>query len=527
MISRMENTITAKSSMQELPDDTDTLKQMILTLLSQINDLNGQLLYLKRQLFGRKSEKLNPAQKLLFENLYNEVQAKIEQQKQQPQSEPVQKKKNANHNGRKPFPSDLPVQEIPIEPQESELICPDCKEPKVCIGSEKTEKVEYIPASFYIKRYVRHKYACKKCQGNISIGQLPPMVIDKGIAGEGLLAHIITSKYTDHLPLNRLENIFQRHGIKLNVSTMCDSVGRCAEVLEPLVKKMHENIIKSDKIHSDDTSIQVKSNKKKGETYTGYLWVYIDDAGNVVFDFTPTRGRQGPIDFLKGFEGLLHADAYSGYDELFRRNKSIIEIGCNAHSRRKFENALDDADPVGAANVVALYGKLYEIEKFAKENKYDSTQLLQLRQEKSKPVLAQIKKIVDDYKIKALPKSLMGKAVTYAINQWDALARYADNPLADIDNNLAERTLRTVCLGRKNYLFMGSEAGARRAAIIYSLVASCKLKGIDPFKYFRDVLCRISTHPASRIDELLPNNWKPQENSAESSPTPAEVMQLA
>lgn len=525
MIKRAENTITSKSSKEELPTDVGVLQQMILTLLGQIDDLNGQLYYLKNQLFGRRSEKLDPAQRLLFENLYEQVQEKINQRDNKEPKE-VQNK-NANHNGRNPLPSEMPVQEIPIEPDKTQMTCPDCKSEKVYIGSEKTEKLEYIPACFYIKRYLRHKYACKNCGGNISIGQLPPMAVDKGLAGEGLLAHIITSKYCDHLPLNRLENIFQRHGIDLNVSTMCDNVGRCADLLEPLVNKMAENIRKSDKVHSDDTSIVVKSNKKKGDTYNGYLWVYVDDHNNVVFDFTPTRSRQGPIDFMASFKGLFHADAYSGYDELFRKNKDIVEIGCNAHARRKFKYALDDSNPVGAANIMALYKKLYEIESYAKDNNFDSAQLLKIRQEQSKPVLAEIRKIVDEYKNKVLPKSLMGKAIIYAINQWDALTRYTDDPKADIDNNAAERALRMVCIGRNNYLFAGSEAGAKRAAIIYSLVASCKSKGIDPFSYFRDVLCKVTTHPTSKIEELLPNNWKPQENYAESTPAKAEIMQLA
>lgn len=330
------------------------------------------------------------------------------------------------------------------------MTCPDCNCQKECIGSENTDKLEYVPASFGIIRLVRYKYACRNCGGHISIGQLPPMAVEKGIASEGLLAHIITSKYCDHLPLNRLENIFKRHGIDLSVSTMCDNVGRCADLLEPLVKKMAENIRKSDKVHSDDTSIIIKSNKAKGRTYKGYLWVYLDDYNDVVFEFTPTRSRQEPIDFITGFKGLFHADAFSGYDKLFRINKDIIEIGCNAHARRKFKYALDGADPVGAANIMALYKRAYEIEAYAKDNNFDSAQLLQIRQEKSKPIFAEISKIVAEYKNKVLPKSNMAKAVTYFTNQEIALTRFIDNPNADIDNNAAERALRMVCLGR-NY----------------------------------------------------------------------------
>jgi transposase len=500
-----ETNITAETSADQLPIDVSTLQQMVLTLLGQIDDLNGQLYYLKRQLFGRKSEKLNPAQRLLFENLYDQVKAKVEEQRQ-PKAKKVKARKNANHKGRKALPADLPREIIEIEPTEEEKTCFVCDNEKQRIGSEVTEKLEYVSASFYVKKYVRYKYACKQCQSNISIGQLPPMAIDKGIAGEGLLAHIITCKYCDHLPLNRLENIFKRHGVDIDVSTMCDWVGKSADLLEPLVKRMHEKILQSPKINTDDTSIPIKSKKRKGSTYNGYLWAYIGDNNNVVFDFTPTRSREGPLKFLGKYSGYVQADAYSGYDEFFRKGKAT-EVGCNSHARRKFEYALD-SDPVRAARMMVLWGRLYEIESRAKKEKYNSAQLLDARQKEAKPILAEIKTVLDEYKNQVLPKSPMGKAITYALNQWDALIRYAENPILDIDNNISERTLRMVVIGRKNYMFAGSEAGAWRAAIIYSLVASCKLSEIDPFRYFRDVLARVSTHPADKIDELLPGEWK-------------------
>jgi transposase len=246
--------ITAASAVEQLPTDVATLQQMILTLLGQIDDLNGQLYYLKRQLFGKKSEKLSPGQRLLFENLYKEIEAKIEQQKQ-PEPQPVQKKrKNENHNGRNPLPAELKREIIPIEPSDEKKFCDIHNKPKRFIGTEKTEKLEYVPASFFVKVYVRSKYGCDDCEGNISIGELPAMAIDKGIAGEGLLAHIITSKFADHMPLNRLEGIFKRSDVDINVSTMCDWVGKCSDLLEPLVNRMHQKILESPKINSDDSA---------------------------------------------------------------------------------------------------------------------------------------------------------------------------------------------------------------------------------------------------------------------------------
>jgi transposase len=508
-----ETKITADSSLEQLPDDPGTLKQMVLTLLGQIDDLNGQLYYLKRQLFGKKSEKLDPAQRLLFENLYDQVKSEIDRQKpSRPKS--VKKSKRANHQGRNPLPEDLPREVIEIEPSDEEKKCPVCHSQKQRIGSEETEKLEYVPASFYVKKYVRYKYACKKCESHISIGQLPPMAIDKGIAGEGLLAHIITSKYCDHSPLNRLEGILKRHGVAINVSTMCDWVGKSAELLAPLVKRMHEKILQSPKINTDDTPIPIKSRKRRGSTYNGYLWVYVDDKHNVVFDFTPTRSREGPLKFLGTYCGYVQADAYSGYDEFFRRS-GAAEVGCHSHARRKFDYALD-TDPARAARMLVLWGRLYDIERKAKDENYSSAQLLKARQEEAKPILAEIKAVLGEYRDQVLPKSPIGKAISYSLNQWEALERYVDDPILEIDNNLSERTLRMVVIGRKNYMFAGSEAGAWRAAIIYSLVASCKLNDIDPFGYFRDVLRRVSTHPAGKIDELLPGQWKKLNSEADA-----------
>jgi len=500
-----ETKITAGSSIEQLPNDTNTLKQMVLTLLEQIDDLNGQLYYLKRQLFGKKSEKLDPAQRLLFENLYDQVKAKIDQQKP-PKAKAVKKRRNANHHGRNPLPKDLPREVIEIEPADEEKTCPVCQKEKQRIGSEETEKLEYVPASFYVKKYVRYKYACKACESHISIGPLPPMAIDKGIPGEGLLAYIMTSKYCDHLPLNRLEGILKRHSVDINVSTMCDWVGKSADLLAPLVKRMHARILQSPKINTDDTPIPIKSKKRRGSTYNGYLWVYIDQDHNVVFDFTPTRSREGPVKFLGKFSGYVQADAYSGYDEFFRKSDAT-EVGCHSHARRKFDYALD-TDPIRAARLLVLWGKLYDIERKAKEENCSSAQLLAARQKEATPILKEIKTVLDEYKNQVLPKSPIGKAITYSLNQWDALNRYVDDPMLEIDNNVSERTLRMVVIGRKNYMFAGSEAGAWRAATIYSLVASCKLNDIDPFSYFRDILARISTHPASKIDELLPGAWK-------------------
>ena len=506
--------ITAKTPVEQLPSDVETLQRMILQLLADVNDkartivdLKGQLEYLKRHVFGRRSEKLDPNQRLLFEGLFEQLESHQQQQQTEVREpQPVKsRRKNGNHKGRRPLPADLPREKIEIHPPQEQQQCPDCESDKEVIGQEVTEVLEYKPASFFVRQYVRYKYACSKCGANVSIGELPARAIDKGLPGEGLLAHVITSKYTDHLPLNRLEGIFKRHDIDINVSTMCDWVGHCAKLLEPIVKRMHEKILQSPKINTDDTPVLVKCRNRKG-TYKGYLWAYIDDSNNVVFDFTPTRSRAGPLRFLGDYSGYVQADAYSGYDEFFRKGQAT-EVGCWSHTRRKFFDA-KETDPARAGEMLALIGGLYEIERDAKERKLNPEEIVELRRCRAKPILEMIEGPLGQWHSDVLPKSPIGKAVTYAINQWQALNVYVDVGMLDIDNNSVERVLRMVAIGRKNWLFAGSEAGAQRAAIIYSLVASCKLNGIDPFKYFRAVLAAVSVHPISRIDELLPSNWK-------------------
>jgi hypothetical protein len=306
--------------------------------------------------------------------------------------------------------------------------------------------------------------------------------------------------------LNRLEGIFKRHGVDINVSTMCDWVGCCSDLLAPLRNRLREKILGSVKVHCDATVVPVKSKKRKGSTYNGYLWAYIGTEGDVYFDFTPNQSRDGPNAFFKDYCGYVQVDAHSSFEDLFHDGTSMIEVGCHSHARRKFDQAMDH-DPVRSCQALLIWKDLYRIEKQAKDEGLGPEALLKVRQEHAVPLLGQLHDCLIEWQPQILPKTPIGKAVTYSVNQWDALNRYTQDPILSIDNNLAERTLRMVALGRKNWLFAGSERGAKRAAVIYSLVASCKLCGHDPYAYFRDVLTKISTHPASQIDELLPSHW--------------------
>jgi len=497
-------------SSSNLPDDAVTLKQMVVHLLSDMHakdrellDVKTQLEWLRRQVFGGKSERLDPNQLILFDSLAEQIAAP--KGSTPPDDRPVRKSGTSRRNGRKPLPKDLPREQINLCPPKEKLVCECCGRSKERIGEEITEELDYVPASFVVRQYVRGKYACKDCQEGVVIADLPPRPIEKGRPGSGLLAHVLTSKYADHLPLHRQEQIFKRHGIDVSRKTMCDWVRDSAHLLSPIVGEVKRQLLTSKKLHTDDTPVPVQD-KNKTQTRTGYLWAYIDDRHHVVFDYTPNHSRDGPIMFLGDYCGYVQADAYKGYDSLFARGRAT-EVACWAHTRRRFYDARS-TDTLRAHEMLALIGQLYDVERQAKDRSLDADAIRALRQEQSKPLLDKIEEKLNPWSIDVLPKSPIGQAVRYARQQWDALIRYIHDGDLHIDNNLAERTLRTVAIGRKNWLFAGSDQGGHRAAVIYSLVASCKLCEVDPFEYLRDILDRVSTHPARKITDLTPPAWK-------------------
>jgi transposase len=507
--------ITAATPSSALPTDVVTLQQMVLQLLGQVNDktrenfdLQCQLDWLRRQLFGRKSEKMDPNQRLLFADLFEKLQQQLDQRPAfepaptPPASAPKVPSSNqpSRRNGRAPLPADLPRVPEYIDPD------PRLIENLRCIGEDITEILEYIPAGFYVRQIIRRKYAPSGGMGSVVTAPLPALPIEKGRPGPGVLAYIITSKYCDPVPLYRLEQIFARHGLHIPRTTQWDWVRDSADLLVAIVLAMKRLILASEKIHTDDTYIPIQD-KSRTQVREGYLWPHIDRANNVYFDYTTTRSGEGPQQMLGGYQGYIQADAFNGYDGLYGEGKAT-EVGCWAHARRKFDEALA-TDLLRANEMLALIAQLYVIEKKAREEHLDAEGTKALRQKFSQPILEkEIKPLLERWAHEVLPKSPIGKAVTYAVNQWEALNRYLENGILSIDNNLSERVIKLVALGRKNWLFSGSDEGAQRAAILYSLIASCRLCGIDPFVYLRDVLERINTHPASRIDELTPPRWK-------------------
>lgn len=496
--------LDARTPADQLPADPRVLRQMVLALLANVDSLQHELLWYKRHLFGRRSEKLDPDQQMLFDLLEQKIQPQTAEPKPVAAKPPATKP--SARNGRVPLPRHLPRERIEYHPPEQALHCPVCGQRKEPMGEEITEQLDYVPASFIVRQHARVKYVCKKCQEGVVIADLPDRPIERGRPGEGLLAHVLTSKYCDHQPLHRQEAIFQRHGVEIARSTLCDWVGECATLLTPLVKEMRRQILLSEKLHTDDTPVPARHGSGK-EVHKGFLWAYIDPANDVVFDYTSGHSREGPVRFLGDYAGYVQADAYKGYDAIFAKGHAT-EVGCWAHTRRKFFDA-QSSDPARATEMLARIGELYAVEHRAKDENLDRQRIQLLRQKESQPILDGIDKRLEQWAGEVLPKSPMGQAIGYARGQWQALTCYTEDGLLSIDNNLAERVLRMVAIGRKNWLFVGHDNGGRRAAVIYSLVASCKLCGIDPFAYLRDVLARISTHPASRIEELLPRNWKP------------------
>lgn len=506
--------------LETLPEDVAQLKRLVLDEHQRAEMLQFKLDNLIRLHYGSSSEKRSdpPGQQLLFELPARPAPAEAEPEIETPTPDAQPKK---HGGGRKPLPKDLPRERREYTLPESERKCSCCGEVMQPFGEESSEQLEYIPASLKVIEHARIKYACQACQERPAIAPPPEKVIDKGLAGPGLMAWIAVSKFSDHQPLYRQENIFARLGLDIPRSTQCGWLGQVAELLEPLYRRMARQIILSFKIHTDDTPIDLLD-PGRGKTQTARFWVYVGDDTHpfTIFDFTPSRSRDGPEKFLKGFKGYLQADAFAGYDRMCG-GKDVIEVACWAHARRKFFEAKDT--DARAAEMLALIGELYAVEAQARPQ-IEAARALpleqrsaalsdafaarrQLREAASKVALEKIDAWMKARAADTLPKSPLGLALGYARNQWRALNRFVEDGALEIDNNAGENALRPIALGRKNYLFVGSEHGGRRAAILYSLIRTCERHQINAWEYLRDVLVRISTHPASQIDALLPHRW--------------------
>jgi transposase len=477
------------------------LQEQLATSQQEVVSLRHQLDVLCQRLFGKKSERVDPRQlQLALEQLANEPGPVTEPIEMDSGETPVRGHARRRPTGRRPLPAHLPRRRVAIDVPDADKACA-CGQARTRIGETVSSKLEYEPASFVVIETVRAKYACAHCHAGVVEAPAPPQAVEKSLAGEGLLAHVVVAKYVDHRPLHRLEGIFAREGIDLARTTLCGWVADVATALTPIGELLRREVVAADYLQTDDTSVTVLGDE--GGSFKGRLWTYLDPLGRqVVFDATATHERDGPAAWLDGFRGKLQADAYAGYDALYQSGR-VIEIGCMAHARRRFVEAF--ATDGSAALMVALIQQLYQVERGAADVTPDARQAL--RQEYAVPLLARIKTERDRLAATALPKSPVGDAVRYLTNQWDALQRFVEDGRLAIDNNRAENQLRVVAVGRKNWLFAGSMEGARRAALLYSLVQSCKLIDVAPFAYLKDVLIRLATHPHRHIDQLTPKGW--------------------
>ena len=459
--------------------------------------LQHELAQLKRMIFGSKSERHipgDPNQPTLFELPAVEAPAPVKEQ--------ISYTRDKAQAGKKPVRMELPAHlERVIEVIEPENLPEGARKINVKI----TEVLEYEPGKLFVKQIVRPYYIGSQNdeQTEFIIAPMPARALPKSNAGESLLAHIIISKFVDHLPFYRQVQMFKRQGVELAESTVNGWFSDSMALIEPLYEVLKTQALKTDYLMADETPIPVQTKDKPGATHKGYHWVYYNPlAKMVLFDYRKTRGREGPNEVLKDFKGYLQTDGYKGYDEL--KNKSdITHLACMAHARRYFEQSLNN-DKERSDHALALIRELYAIEREAKEQQLDADQLQKLRQQRAVPVLNLFEQWLRDQIIEVLPASAIGKAMAYTLRLWPSLTQYTVDGRLNIDNNLIENSIRPVALGRKNYLFAGSHDGAERAAMIYSFLATCKLNDINPQLWLNDTLTKLPHYPANRLHELLP-----------------------
>ncbi len=484
-----------------LPRDVDTLQAMVQAQQQQIEQLKLLIAKLRRMQFGRRSEQLDQTLAQLELSL-----EELETDRQdQPETAPTAGTA-ATAPSRQPLPEHLPRETFEYWPEQS--CCPDCGGRLKQLGEDVSEMLEYVPSSFKAIRHVRPKLACAGCDAIVQapVAQRP---IRRSMAGSGLLAHVLVSKYCDHLPLYRQSGIYAREGVSLERSTLAGWVGQCAALLRPLAQRLRAYVIAGDKVHADDTPVPVLA-PGNGKTKTGRLWVYVRDdrpAGStapaaVWFAYSPNRKGEHPHKHLQSFKGIVQADAFAGFDTLYVQGDKT-EAGCWAHARRKFYELHQAQGSPIAAEALRRIAALYAIETELRGKPPD---VRLAGREQARRILAEFHPWLIQTRQRLSQKSALAQAINYALKHWQALIRYASDGHIEIDNNAAERALRTVALGRKNYLFAGSDTGGKRAAIIYSLIGTARLNGIDPEVWLRYVIQRIANYPVSRLDELLPWN---------------------
>jgi transposase len=509
--------------------EAEQLIDPLLDLIEQMNErlvrLEHQVAHLQQALYGSKRERVSSGQlqlalmQLPAPDSLAPLQAELLADPPQPKARRKQTR-TPRH-----IPATIPRQTILSEPPQASKWCAQCQCDKKYIGSEYAEVLEFKPGEFFVECTDRRKYACPKCQSGVVIGPGPHRVLDQAMPGPGLVAEVVVRKYADHCPLERQSRIFcQRYGITLSASTLGDWVGGGAHVLEPLYKELLRRAVGRGHLSVDDTPVRVLDREHEKGIKRGHLWSLVSDE-EVVYFYTPNWQGEPLVQLLKDFDGVLQSDGYSGLNKLYQRSQRPPKrAGCWAHARRKMVRALEAGD-ARAAVPLALIRKLYKIEAQATDEGMDSAARLALRQSQSAPVMVQLEQALHRLSAQAPPKTLLGQAVGYALRQWASLQTFLHDGAVRIDNNHVERTLRPIALGRHNWLFGGSDEGARWLAIHQTLLGTCLLLGVrDPWEYLRDVLTKLSRGwPQSRLGELLPGPWLAAQaaHARPTAPSPA------
>ncbi len=511
--------ILANEALEQKDLQIQELTKKLQSTQLSLKMLQHQVEQLLRRVYGKRSEKIDPRQ-MMFDGLILEsLDQPLPQTSPEIISEQeVERKKprsvKRNHPGRIPIPEHLERVEIVLDIPEEEKVCPETGKPLKKIGEEVSEKLEYKPGKLIVNVYKRPKYASPDSMAAGQVGvitaPMPDHPIEKCKADVGLISHIIVSKFADHLPLYRQDAIFEREGVIIPRGTQTSWVMQIYEAIRPLEDELKKAVLESNILFTDDSIIplQVKGN---GKVKKARLWVYVRGGSGppvCVYDFSQDRSKKRPLDFLGDYQGYIHADAYGGYDELFRKI-GVIELACWVHARRKFDEATSSR-PQEATEIIARIAQLYKLE--AKLVNLEPEDRALQRQLHAKPVIDDIFTRLNELKTAVLPSEPLMNAINYALNQREALYRYLENGYFKPDNNTAENAIRPLALGRKNWMFAGSDRGARATALFLGLIQSCKACDVNPWEYFNDMLRRIMSHPVNRLRELLPDQWSPHQN---------------
>jgi transposase len=480
---------------------------MLVDVTSQLDRTERLLRQLLQAKTGSKSEQLSREQLALFAAELGMGLPEAEESDDHDDEPPAGASASGSGKprGRKPLPPHLKRERIEHDLQEQEKHCAVCDQDLRRTGEEVSERYEYLPAQMKVIEDACFTYACA-C--TVKTATKPPQPIEKSTASASVLAQVIVSKLADHLPLHRQAKMFRRHGIEIAEQTMCDWMAQSAELLQPLYERLKRYVLASKVVGTDDTPVKVLDRKRR-QARKGRIWPYVGDREHVavIYDYTATRERAGPEEFLRQYRGYLQADAYVAYDSFFLKpERGMVEVGCWAHARRHVHQALDN-DPSRMRTLLLMIAELYRVEKLARQRSLRGEDLRLMREQGARPVLEKLRVYLREIQEQLLPKSEAGQAVNYILKNWTALTRYCDNPDLSIDNNHTERSLRGWAVGRNNWTFFGSDRGGKTAAVLKSFVASCELVKVDPFAWFRDVLSRIACHPMTRLDELLPHRW--------------------